>query len=628
MFATASVEGDTVDVAKPVTLLLDLAAADGKPQPICNGGVTDMGVQDWLRSLPQLCTTVCADSAWLDTVRNMPAQHRWLSPRSINLVVLQENGMRLPSDVATELLAGLTEAEVPVSLPAGVRFGGARAAGVARSSRKKALLIIAGCEDASIQMEYIDLYFERKDVLETVLNKPGFLAPAVLEKIHERLWTEPYAQQGAYATHRQLAVRVLPLAAAVRWAETALDDQYAYGVLGERLALNWDTDESGADVLKNLCRALRDGKVGDCVGTLCAGFGRALTEYESGHIVAMLQDARESVDAQWFDEMVAAAYSGAREITLPLLDLMLERLARLGRPQDTRAQQAAKGDYSQYTPSDLRNVQGRYTREAYLRMAATYPGALHPVVSGRMAAPEGMAAAEVVDAALATNHLILAHALLSNTGNGEFSYELDHSRFLRALDVYETGVWPAGPAAWRPKIDARGAVNNIPSAASIDDVCRLASNVNSGEEYIVRLYGTNADKPPKYTPSTSDLAALLAMHDPGVRMSTFLRLLRIWTTDDNTASQTRWIPYRRDDGGGGEAPPLVGAALFAHLEVAAESVAARDIFNHSEPGRDFVFQIFWREFGEDDEAWMNAITLIEHAGTSLSKIVRAARALC
>jgi AraC-like DNA-binding protein len=550
------------------------------------------------------------------------------SNRPINLVMLQEHGAHLPGEVATAILAGLEESDVPQRLPTGVRFSGEDVAGVARSSKNKALLIIAGCVEESVQKAYFELYFERREILEAVLSEPGMLAPDVLEAIHERLWSAEYVHQAGYEAHRQLAARTLPIEGAVRWIETARSARYAFDVLGEHLAEQWTTGASGVEVLQNLCTTLREARLGDCIGTLCTGFGRALGERCSEQILAILCEARGAVGERWFDDMVAATYGSARSITVPLLELLLERLVSPERFHDYQLRRITEGtDEPQYAPSELRDARGRYTREAYLRLAECFPGALHPVISGRMPAPEDMEATEVVDVALASNLSILAHGLLCNAGDGRFQVELDRERFLRALDVYENGIWIASLTSRRPKIEARGAVRHIPNGANIEDVCRLARHVNSGEEYIMHLYGSDVGATPRYVPNPGELALLLSQYEPTVRMAAFRRLLRIWSDEGGGGRNRGPMPNRHPNGSPERRSPLIGAALFEYLESAIEQIPASEIAGCSELTREFMLRIFWREFGETPKAWMTAIALVERADVPLSKVVRAGRLL-
>lgn len=551
------------------------------------------------------------------------------SRAAFGLSILQENGAHLPSEVATAILAGLEESEVPHRLPAGIRFSGERVAGVARSSKKKALLILAGCEDESVQKAHFELYFERRDILEAALGEAGMLAPSVLEAVHERLWSREYVHQAGYEAHRQLAARTIPIAGAIRWIESNRSARYMFDVLGEHLAEQWKTDASGPEVLENLCTTLREARLGDCIGTVCTGFGRALGGRNSEQILAILHEARGAVGERWFDDMVAAAYGNARSITVELLELLLERLASPERFHDYQLRRIAEGaDVAQYAPSELRDARGRYTREAYIRLAECFPGALHPVISGRMAAPEDMEAVEVVDVALASNLSILAHGLLSNTGDGRFTVELDRERFLRALDVYENGTWTAGYVARRPAIEARGAVRNLPRGANIEDVCRLARHVNSGEEYVVRLYGSDINATPHYVPDPDELSLLLSQYDPTVRVAAFMRLLRIWADEGGNEVRDRGpMPNRHPNGAPRRRAALTGAALFDHLEAAAEQIPASEIAGRSELAREFILRIFWREFDGTADAWMNAVALVERADVPLSKVVRAARLL-
>lgn len=549
---------------------------------------------------------------------------------TFGLALLQGNGAHLPSEVATEILAGLEESEVPQRLPAGVRFSGARVAGVARSSKKKALLIIAGCEDESVQKAHFDLYFERRDILEAALSDTGMLAPSVLEAVHERLWSAEYLHQAGYEAHRQLAARTLPIAGAIRWIESTRSAQYMFDVLGEHLAEQWTTDESGPEVLGKLCAVLREARIADCIGAICTGFGRALGERDGEQILAILCQARGAVGERWFDDMVAAAYGSARIITLPLLEMLLERLASPEHFHDYQLRRIAEGaEAAQYAPSELQNVRGRYTREAYLRLAECFPGALHQVVSGRMAAPEDMEATEVVDVALASNLSILAHGLLCNAGDGRFRVELDRERFLRALDVYESGIWMAGRIFRRPALEARGAVQHLPDGATIEDVCRLARHVDSGEKYLMYLYGSDIGATPRYVPNPAELAILISQYEPTVRVSVFMQLLRIWSDEGGVDTRDRGpMPNRHPNGPPVRRPVLIGAALFAYIEAVIEQIPASEFAGRSELAREFMLRIFWREFGETPQAWMTAIALVERADVPLSKVIRAARLLC
>lgn len=453
------------------------------------------------------------------------------------------------------------------------------------------------------------------------------LAPDVLEAIHARLWSTEYVYQEGYETHRQLAARTLPIAGAIRWVESARSAQYVFDVLGEHLAEQWTTGASGVEVLQNLCTTLREARLGDCIGTLCTGFGRALGERRGEQILAILREVRGVVGERWFDDMVAAAYGSARSITLPLLELLLERLASPERFHDYQLRRIAEGaDAPQYAPSELRDARGRYTREAYLRLAECFPGALHPVISGRMSAPEDMETTEVVDVALASNLSILAHGLLCNAGDGRFQVELDRERFLRALDVYENGIWTAGLASQRPPIEARAAVRHIPNGANIEDVCRFARHVNSDEEYVTHLYGSDISATPRYVPNPGELALLLSQYEPTVRTAAFMRLLRIWSDEGGREVRDRGpMPNRHPSGPPRRRPLLIGAALFDYLEAAAEQIPASEIARRSELTREFMLRIFWREFGETPQAWMTAIALVERADVPLSKVVRAAR---
>jgi len=554
---------------------------------------------------------------------------RSLAPHgAFGLALLQGNGAHLPGEVATEILAGLEESEVPHRLPAGVRFSGDRVAGVARSSKKKALLIIAGCEDESVQKAHFDLYFERSDILEAALNNTGMLAPSVLAAAHERLWSAEYLHHAAYEAHRQLAARTLPIADAIRWIEATRSAQYKFDVLGEHLAEQWATDASGPEVLARLCTLLREARIADCIGAISTGFGRALGERDTEQILVVLREARGAVGERWFDDMVAAAYGSARTITLPLLEMLLERVASPEHFHDYQLRRIADGaETVEYAPSELQKVRGRYTRGAYLRLAECFPGALHQVISGRMAPPEDMEAVEVVDVALASNLSILAHGLLCNAGGGQFRVELNRERFLRALDVYENGTWTVGRIFRRPAIEARGAVWHLPTGATIEDVCRLGRHLKSGEEYIMYLYGSDVDATPRYVPNPAELALLLSQYEPGVRLSVFMRLLRLWSDEGGGMKDRGPMPNRHPNGPPGRRPVLTGAALFAYLEAVIEQIPASEFAGRSELAREFMLRIFWREFGETPQAWMTAIALIERADVPLSKVIRAARLL-